>query len=604
MGTTATTRSDDRGATTFVRSWVLSGLRRPVIDCAVGLAFLVAAVWLTHGLWPDPATRQLALNPADQILIEWFLAVDTRVLVGEHGLVTDRLNVPSGVNLLANASSLTLGLLLAPITLTLGAPVSFAVLTAGNLAGTAIAWYLLFARTLHTHRAAAAVGGGFCGFAPAMVSQSNSHWHIAAQWLVPAIVWSVIRLVRAAEASATGTGAAGTSDRRIVTSGLWLAALVVVQYFLGAEILYLTAVTLALLAIAYALLRPRWARQILPGFATGLMVATGVAMVLLAYPLWVQLAGPGGVTSGPFTTGYFSADLASWTVYSPLTVAGSDTAAVLATGPSEYNTFLGWPLLVVAAGCAVLLRDRPIVLAAATAAVVMAVLSLGPELVVNRTRTGLTLPFTVLLDRPVIDGALPQRYALAVVPLLGTILVLTLDRMRVAPGRLRLVGPVAVGIALLPLLPAPLPTDHRAPVPAFISEGHWRGCRVMVPVPVPHPSAMEPMRWAAATNAEFALPEGFFIGPYGQDGGASVGAPRRPTSLLLAGVADTGEIPPIGESHRRQAARDLAAWGADCVVLGPGQPYEPALRSVLEAMLGPGERVADAWVWRDPLARR
>ena len=50
--------------------------------------------------------------------------------------------------------------------------------------------------TFGLHRAAAAVGGGFAGFAPAMVSQSNSHWHMTALWLVPAIVWSVVRRIR------------------------------------------------------------------------------------------------------------------------------------------------------------------------------------------------------------------------------------------------------------------------------------------------------------------------------------------------------------------------------------------------------------------------
>ena len=34
------------------------------------------------------------------------------------------------------------------------------------LAATAIAWYLLFVRVLGVRRLAAAVGGGFCGFAP------------------------------------------------------------------------------------------------------------------------------------------------------------------------------------------------------------------------------------------------------------------------------------------------------------------------------------------------------------------------------------------------------------------------------------------------------
>lgn len=565
------------------------------VDTGVALLFLAAAGWLGHGLWPDPATRELALNPADQVLIEWFLAVDTRLLLGEHGLVTDRLNAPIGVNLLANAASPTLGILLAPITLTLGAPVSFALLTAGNLAATATGWYLLFARTLGAHRLAAAAGGGFCGFAPAIVSQSNGHWHLAAQWLVPAIVWSVVRLARAAHAA---------DHRRVASSAGWLAALVVAQYFLGAEVLYLTAVTLTLVTIGYAAARPRWARQGLPGFAAGLALAVGIATILLAYPLWLQLAGPGSVPNGPFPADYFSADLASWRAFSPLTVAGSDAAAVLATGPAEYNTFLGWPLLLVAAGCAVWLRRHPLAVAATGAAAVLALLSLGPELVADRVRTGLSLPYAALDDLPVIDAALPQRYAVGVVPLVATLLVLALDRARrePGPGPVRWVAPVTVGLALLPLLPTPLPTAGRPPVPAFIAEGHWSGCvepgGVLVPVPLPTPREPGPMRWATAANARFALPEGFFIGPYAAGGRASIGTAARPTSRLLAQVAATGDVPPIQPEHRSRASRDLAYWRAECVVLDPDHRHSDPLRTTLEQLLGPGDRIAGAWVWR------
>ncbi|MGH3682626.1 MAG: hypothetical protein ACRDT2_20530, partial [Natronosporangium sp.] len=437
MGRTATVRAADRDDPD--NRPPAGGLppgrpRRPyLLDCGVALLFLAVAAWLGHGLWPDPATRELALNPTDQVLIEWFLAVDTRVLLGEHGLVTDRLNAPDGINLLANASSLTLGVLLAPVTLTLGAPVSFALLTIGNLAGTATGWYLLFTRTLGARRVAAAVGGGLCGFAPAMISHSNSHWHMTAQWLVPVIVWSVVRLARAAAAG---------QDRRIATSGLWLAGLVTAQFFLGAELLYLTAVTMIPLTIGYAVRRRDWARRVLPGCAAGLAIAVGAATLLLGYPLWVQLAGPGSVPNGPFDSYYFSADLASWPAFSPLAVAGTDRAAALASGPAEYNAFLGLPLLLVALGCGIWLRRHPLAVAAALAAGVMGLLSLGPELVVNRVRTGFPLPYAVLVDLPVIDGALPQRYAVAVVPLLALLLVLALDRALPQPGPARWAVPV------------------------------------------------------------------------------------------------------------------------------------------------------------------
>ena len=89
----------------------------------------------------------LALNPTDQTLYEWFLAVDARALLGDFGLVTDRLNAPDGVNLMAQHLGHRARRALRPGDRSLfGAPVTFALLVAANLAGTAIAWYLLFTR--------------------------------------------------------------------------------------------------------------------------------------------------------------------------------------------------------------------------------------------------------------------------------------------------------------------------------------------------------------------------------------------------------------------------------------------------------------------------
>jgi hypothetical protein len=105
------------------------------------------------------------------------------------------------------------------------------------------------------------------------------------------------------------------------------------------------------------------------------------------------------------------------------------------------------------------------------------------------------------------------------------------------------------------------------------------------------------MRWAAAADVAFALPEGFFIGPYGPGGRSSVGTWPRPTSQFLAEVAKTGEPRPVTAEHREQARADLGYWRADCVALAPG-PAEEALHETLTALLGPGTRVADTWTWR------
>ncbi|MFG1914140.1 hypothetical protein [Micromonospora sp. NPDC048898] len=587
---------------------LLAAVNRHRADLLVALVWVVLAGWLTHGLWPDPAGRTLALNPEDQTLYEWFLTVDARALLGDFHLLTDRLNAPDGVNLMANTTVIALGIAVAPVTLLLGAPVSFALLAAANLAGTALAWYLLFHRTLRARRLAAALGGGLCGFGPGMVSQTNSHLHMTAQWLVPVIVWLVVRLLRAADpgpAAPDGTDRAqpvGPDRRRMFTSAAGLAGAVSAQVFIGEEVLFLTALTLLLMAIGYAVADRELARRVLPGFAGGLAVAAGLALLVLAYPLWFQFAGPQGVADGLFRPANFSADLGSWWAVSPLSVAGSAESARLTTGPAEYNTFLGWPLLLAAVACAVWVGRRRLVFACVVAGLVMGTLSLGPEVVLGGTRTALPGPYALIGGLPVVDGALPMRFALAVLPIVATLLVLAVDRALRGTGRARRLVPLAVGAALLPIFPTPLPTIERPAVPEFVTGGHWRQCvrpgGVLVPVPLPTPREPGPMRWSTAANAAFGLPEGFFIGPYGRGGTAAMGTFKQPTSALLADVARRGDQPAIGDEQRRQAARDADFWGASCVALADDAPHVESLRNTLEQLYGPATRVADVWVWR------
>lgn len=585
-------------------SWpgrVASRLHIPVRDILVCLFFVLLAGWLTHQLWPDPGGRLLDLNQEDQTLYEWFLASDARVLLGDFGLLSDRLNAPDGVNLMANTTVIALGFLLAPVTLLFGAPTTFALLVAGNLAASAIAFYLLFTRTVGAHRLAAALGGGFCGFAPGMVSQSNSHLHMTALWLIPVMIWLLVRLLHAADPENHPGGRPRWS--RVLTSGAGLALAVSLQVFIGEEVLFLTAVTLIIMTISYAATRPAYTWRVLPGFLAGMLVATGIALALLGYPLWFQFAGPQGVADGLFDPSYFSADLASWPAISPLSLAGTAAAADLTTGPAEYNTFLGWPLLLITLAATVRLIRRPIVLAAAVSTMAMAALSLGPTIVVNGEPTPVPGPYALLGGLPVVDGALPMRFALAVIPLIATILVLAADTaLRASRRSARIAIPATISVALLPVFPLPLPGTDRDPLPEFIAAGHWRDCvppgGVLVPVPLATPREPWAMAWATATTASFGIPEGFFIGPYGADGRASMGTYQQPTSRLLAEVARTGAVPEITDAQRDRTSRDLARWDADCVVLVDGTPHRDRLHETVADLIGPGTRVADAWTWR------
>ncbi|MGH3647947.1 MAG: hypothetical protein ACRDTM_12325, partial [Micromonosporaceae bacterium] len=353
----------------------------PRIDLAVCLGYLAVAGYLTYGLWRDPAGHVLALNWQDQTLNEWFLAHGLLVWQGDGMLITDRLNAPDGVNLMANASLLLFGLLLAPVTALFGAPASFVVAVTLALGGTAIGWYLLLSRRFGVSRLGAAVGGGFCGFAPGMVSQANGHPHIAAQFLVPVMVLLVLRLL---------------DGRRPVRDGVLLGLVVTLQLFHGEEVLFLTAVTCAFFVGWYAVLdRPEAARR-LPGVLAGLAITAGVALMLVAYPLWVQFAGAGSVPNGVFSGAFFSADAASFVTYPGLSLGGDlDTADAVTTGASEHNAFFGWPLLVLIVVCCGWLWRRTEVKALALTGLVLALLALGPEITVAGEPTGVPGPWAL-----------------------------------------------------------------------------------------------------------------------------------------------------------------------------------------------------------------
>ena len=123
------------------------------------------------------------------------------------------------------------------ITLLLGTGIAYALLVMWALAGTAVAWYYVLSRHVVTSRPAALLGGLFAGFAPAMVSQVNGHPNIAAQFLVPFLVWRSFKL---------------REPGRAVRNGVLLGLLVVWQAFLNEEILLMTALCIGLFVGCYA----------------------------------------------------------------------------------------------------------------------------------------------------------------------------------------------------------------------------------------------------------------------------------------------------------------------------------------------------------------
>ncbi|MFI7543283.1 hypothetical protein [Actinoplanes sp. NPDC049599] len=554
--------------------------RRRRADLGALIGYLALGVLVLIQLWISPAGRVLSHNDDDHGFFAFVLAHGERVVFhGANPLFSDRMNVPDGVNMMANTTVLALSVPLAPVTHWLGAGVSLVLLLTLGLSGTAFAWYWVLSRHLVTGRVAAWIGGLWCGFAPTMVSHANGHINFVSLFVVPFLVWQVLRL---------------REPGRVVRGGVVLGLLVVLQVFINEEILLFTALTLGVFVSAYAALEPRAVAGYWRRFVAGLGVAVVTALVPLAYPLWFQFAGPQSYSGQPFEPGKFVTDLLSLGAYARQSLAGNAAIArELSVSPTEENTFFGVPMLVMIVVSVVLLWRNLAARAAAIAGLVLLIMSMGPELRIAGHDTGIPLPFALIAHVPVIDLVSVTRFAMVPATIIGLLLALAADRVPLLERRRRLAFWAGLALAVVPVLPKPLPVVAADPLPPFIAQQQWRDYvtpgRTLVTVPLPEvTTGRAGMRWFALSGLDYAVPRGYFMGPANPPltiTGSWNAAPR-PTSELLRLAGAYGRMPVVSVADRTSAVADLTYWRASVVVLVPGTPHHDLLRSIITELLG------------------
>ncbi|MFJ6199872.1 hypothetical protein [Micromonospora sp. NPDC092111] len=567
-------------------------------DVAAVLSFVLLAFWVTARFWRGPGVG-VRDNRTDQAQFEWMMAHGARVVTEwVYPFSSDRMNVPDGVNLMANTSVLSISIPMTPVTVLFGPHWSFLVFLTAGMAATGTAWYFFLSRVVTRSRGPAWLGATFCAFAPAMVSHANAHPNIVSQFVVPLIAWRTLRLVE---------------PGRWLRNGVLLGLLIVWQAFLNLEILLMTAIGLAVVVGALALGRPHLRRGTRP-FLAGLGVAAVLSVVLLAYPLYVQLFGPGSYHGLSRLIRGYRTDLAAFVGWSRESLAGdARSAGPLARNPTEENAFFGWPLAVLTVALVWWLRRSALVLGLAGVAVLFAVLSLGREVQLYGRDTGVPAPWALLEDLPLLHSVVPTRWSLAITPIVGVLLALGAHRARELAHRhpsarrqIRFGTVTVLLMALLPLLPTPLPATRLDPVPVFVTSGDWRpytaGRRSVVTLPLPDNTYPDPLRWSARTRLEMPLARGYFLAPDTRPGSpepdaALFTAPFRRTSNFFGGVARTGEIPPVTAADRAAAVDDLRYWRAGVVILGPHR-HADALRQAMTALTGISPtRTGGVWLW-------
>ncbi|MGL5851747.1 MAG: hypothetical protein ACRCZD_13290, partial [Phycicoccus sp.] len=362
-------------------------------DLLAVAAYLAAAVYLLNNLLADVDGRYLSQGVRDHQAFEWYLGASAHNLATfSNPLFSDLQNYPDGVNLMANAAVIGLGLPLGALTVVAGPGWTFVLVVILGLALTASGWYWVFRRYLPVHPVAAFLGGLLAGFAPGMVSHANGHLNFVAQFLVPLIVDRVLRLARH-----------GRTRRDGVVLGLLAAA----QVFVGEEVLLLTAIGLAIGGLVLLAHRRVDLRRVLPGLG----VAAGLALAIVAFPLWWQFAGPQSYSGIYHPPG--GNDLAQlWGRATRSVGADPWASAAVSMNRTEENSFFGIPLWLAAAATAGVLWRSVVARTLAAVVVLTCWLSLGEEIVVHGRSTGVPGPWAVVERLPVVQDVLPTRLTL------------------------------------------------------------------------------------------------------------------------------------------------------------------------------------------------
>ncbi len=585
-----------------------AGAARAVL--LAGAGYLVLAVALWSQVWTGHPTSTTTCGCGDSSLFTWFLAWPAYAL--SHGLdpfYSTAMGLPHGVNLLANTSEPALGILLAPVTWAFGPIATLNVALTLAPALSALAMFMLLQRFVRW-APAAFVGGLLYGFSPfVLVSLDDAHLMLGMAVVPPLVVACLDELLFRQRA-------------RPVVTGLLLGALVAFQFFLGTEVLSMLAIlgglSIAVVVAFVRVARPDAFRSRRRHASVALATAAVTAGLLLAWPTWFALAGPGHLSglvwphlrvasagtgvgdyvlpAPPLSTGFFGAVMSR--------VVGGAQGPVLSSQYFGFGT-----VAVVVAGLAVWRRDLRL-WAFAAVALISTVLSLG-------LRDGSWSPWAAFSHLPLADNISPSRFALltylAVAALLGMVVdhVHTAVRSRWGGARsaATLAGLSVATVALVPvavyLAPSVPITTQAVRVPAwFRSVGRsLPGGQVVLVLPAPFGVTQSAMTWQAVDGMHFSLA--------GQGGPGGV--------LQRAGVARAGQQAIVDDSFYFSSGPSLSAatvaavrtalsdWGVTTVVI-PDEPRLPAyerIRSVTEAAVlmtaATGERPvfeAQAWVWQ------
>jgi dolichyl-phosphate beta-glucosyltransferase len=517
--------------------------------------FTVPAVVLWWHVWSGHPANTLTCacgDPAQQV---WFTAWPAWAIAHLHNpFFSSVVNVPHGANLLSNTSGTLVGVVLAPVTWLFG-PVASTNL-ALTLAPALSAWGCFVAvRPLVTWKWGALPAAFVFGYSSAMYS-SLVFGHISVSLLVfPPLLFSLLHEIVIRQ------------EHSVRRDGLLLAALVVGQFLVSPEVLFLCGVFavvgfVAVTAVGWRQVRGR-AAHALPALALALVVVGA----LLAYPVWFGLAGPQAVTGILFALAPIAGAPLSGIVR-PGAYGATGNAYIRFSGYLGHNgpppDYLGGGLLFAVVASVVLARRRMLTWLLLLLGVVAFWFTLGAYVVgAPAWFRHMWLPWRGLAKLPLFEEILPDQIAPFVVLFVAFLIAVGLDALYVhhrpatswlALHRGATTIAATAAVALLAVVPVFVTFDvpiavHPVKIPSYVrTVARTMPARtVMLTVPFAVSGVTQPMLWQAVDGMRFDLagaalktpgPHG---GPVGQ--GAPGSARRIMTDLTLAGAPEPTGTP-------------------------------------------------------------
>jgi hypothetical protein len=596
------------------------------------LCYLAVSVVLWWHVWSTSPTTVTTCGCGDPSLSVWFLEWPAYALAHGHNLFySTALFHPTGINLLSNTGWLAIGVPLAPATWLFGpvATLNVASTLAPALSAFAMCW--LLRRWVHW-MPAAFVGGLVFGFAPMVFDNlAVAHLNVSFLAILPLMVACLDDLLV-------------RQRRRPLFTGAALGLLVAAQFFVSTEVLVLAvllgAVGLALLAAYCGLVCRGEVAGHAPYALRGLGAASGVAALLLAYPLWFALLGPAHLSGlvwpsiKPGSGNLVLSELWHLSYLNPSALrlfAGYQGPAL-----PELN-YLGFGILVVlGVGVVVWWRDRRLWFFGSLGLAAI-VLSLG----VQRYWT----PWRLLVGIPVVQNVLTSRILTVTLLCFAIMLGIVIDRTydgalswidRLAAYRAgrhaderggaigvrsMLAALVALSVAAAAVVPMATAVAGNIPLTAeavtlprwFVEVApHLPPHQVVLTFPPPITGGSA-MTWQAVDSLQFALATG--AGP--QSIPQRAGSERAGQAVITAAASVFATLDPPTPRNLAAVRGALRGWGVTYVVIPDPAVLVPhldraastawALGFFTLALGRPPQFRDGVWVWSDvrsPGARR